>query len=84
VELQSAPRLLALLLQCCQQLRPGNPAPHAQQRGAPGSGDITLDRCCALYRLVSALTAGHVKERGLGAGCQVAVEAEVHDRRSAH
>lgn len=83
VESQAAPRLLVLLLQCCQQLQTGDAAPQAQQPRAPGSDVITLDRCCALYRLVSALTAGPVKERGLGAGCQVAVEAEVHDRKPA-
>jgi hypothetical protein len=84
VESQSTPRLLALLLLCCRQLQPCDAAPQAQQHRASGSGAITLDRCCALYRLVSALTAGPVKERGLGVGCQVAVEAEVHDRRPAY
>lgn len=75
VESQAAPSLLNVLLQCCQQL---------QQQAAAGTvGDesVTHDRCCALYRLLCALTAGPIKERGLGVGCQLAVEVEVTDDR---
>jgi hypothetical protein len=75
VESQPAPRLLHMLLQCCQQLQQHT----AAGSGPAGSGSVSHDCCCALYRLACALAAGPVKERGLGAGCQLAVEAEVPD-----
>lgn len=73
VESQAAPQLLQLLLRCCQQLQP----PHAAQHSSAAvgvEGGRHVERCCALYRLVYAVTSGPVKQRGLGSGVQLAVE----------
>lgn len=77
VESQAAPQLLQLLLQCCQQLQ----QQQAAARRAGSKSSVTHDRCCALYRLLCAMAAGPVKQRGLGTGCQLAVEAELPDDR---
>jgi hypothetical protein len=71
VESAAVPKLLELLLQCCQQLHM-QPAAAATMPSAAG-GSVTHDRCCALYRLLYTLAAGPVSKRGLGAACQLAV-----------
>ena len=71
VESTAVPKLLELLLQCCQQLHM-QPAAAAAVPTAVG-GSVTHDRCCALYRLLYTLAAGPVSKRGLGAACQLAV-----------
>lgn len=80
VESQAAPCLLDLLLQCCQQLQPGATAQPVSGSAVAGS-QVTHDRCCALYRLVYALTSGPPKQGGLGPGCQLAVETEATDEQ---
>jgi len=83
VESQAAPRLLDLLLRCCQQLQPGATAQPVSGLAVAGS-EVTHDRCCALYRLVYALTSGPPKQRGLGPGCQLAVETQVRDEQQGY
>lgn len=72
VESVAVPRLLELLLQCCQGLHL-QAAPAGVAAPSAAGTSVTHDRCCALYRLLYALAAGPVSKRGLGAACQLAV-----------
>jgi hypothetical protein len=82
VESTAAPRLLELLLRGCLEAAEagGEHVPATRQRGSvqPGAR-MTAERCCALYRLVCALAAGPVKQRGLGPSCQLVEEVQVAD-----
>jgi hypothetical protein len=71
VESAAMPKLLELLLQCCQGLQ--MQAAHAAAAPAADGVSVTHDRRCALYRLLYTLAAGPVSKRGLGAACQLAV-----------
>lgn len=73
VESTAAPTLIELLLRGCMDAQRSS----TRSSTAPSGARWTPERCCALYRLVSALAAGPVKQRGLGASVQLAEEQQV-------